>query len=149
MWKHTDGQESRELTGCGGGFSEHQSDTPQHFFNTYPTTPTLQCLWGRHPLLLEVDSSTNTLQGCVLCHRFFFTLWNCLYFSEATHQESWTREFNNWKSVVNEHDQMMQNWKKAWVGGSLGHLFSFTLKPMRQQEPETIGLCFSGFMSYL
>ncbi|XP_036596840.1 semaphorin-4D isoform X6 [Trichosurus vulpecula] len=33
---------------------------------------------------------------------------------EATHQESWTRELNNWKSVVNEHDQMMQNWKKAW-----------------------------------
>uniref|UniRef100_A0A4X2L258 Semaphorin 4D n=1 Tax=Vombatus ursinus TaxID=29139 RepID=A0A4X2L258_VOMUR len=47
---------------------------------------------------------------------------------EATHQESWTRELNNWKSVINEHDQMMQNWKKAWVGGSLGHLCSFALK---------------------
>ncbi|XP_027730419.1 semaphorin-4D isoform X7 [Vombatus ursinus] len=34
---------------------------------------------------------------------------------EATHQESWTRELNNWKSVINEHDQMMQNWKKAWL----------------------------------
>ncbi|KAM9098983.1 semaphorin-4D isoform X4 [Sarcophilus harrisii] len=33
---------------------------------------------------------------------------------EVTQQESWTRELSNWKTMVNEHDQMMQNWKKAW-----------------------------------
>ncbi|XP_056660499.1 semaphorin-4D isoform X3 [Monodelphis domestica] len=33
---------------------------------------------------------------------------------EATRQESWTRELSNWKSAVHEHDQMMQNWRKAW-----------------------------------
>ncbi|XP_074137576.1 semaphorin-4D isoform X8 [Sminthopsis crassicaudata] len=41
-------------------------------------------------------------------------VWITVDRQEATHQESWTRELNNWKTVVNEHDQMMQNWKKAW-----------------------------------
>ncbi|XP_074137575.1 semaphorin-4D isoform X7 [Sminthopsis crassicaudata] len=69
-------------------------------------------------------------------------VWITVDRQEATHQESWTRELNNWKTVVNEHDQMMQNWKKAWVGGSLDHLYSITLKPIGQQEPNTV-LCFS------
>ncbi|XP_067320564.1 uncharacterized protein [Anolis sagrei] len=29
-------------------------------------------------------------------------------------QDSWSREFASWRSVVTEHDKMMESWKKTW-----------------------------------
>ncbi|XP_064146998.1 uncharacterized protein LOC135232381 [Loxodonta africana] len=34
---------------------------------------------------------------------------------EATHQEKWTRELAAWRTMVGEHDRMLQSWRKAWV----------------------------------
>ncbi|KFQ22785.1 hypothetical protein N331_00687, partial [Merops nubicus] len=33
---------------------------------------------------------------------------------DSAGQDGWTKEFNTWRSVINEHDKMMQNWKKTW-----------------------------------
>ncbi|KAM9207701.1 semaphorin-4D isoform 2-T2 [Dugong dugon] len=33
---------------------------------------------------------------------------------EATHQERWTKELAAWRSMVGEHDRMLQSWRKAW-----------------------------------
>lgn len=38
---------------------------------------------------------------------------HCL--SEAAQQEKWSRELAAWKTVVGEHDRLMQGWRKAWV----------------------------------
>ncbi|XP_071587528.1 semaphorin-4D isoform X3 [Heliangelus exortis] len=29
-------------------------------------------------------------------------------------QDGWTKEFDTWRSAINEHDKMMQNWRKTW-----------------------------------
>uniref|UniRef100_A0A8C5X8L3 Ig-like domain-containing protein n=1 Tax=Malurus cyaneus samueli TaxID=2593467 RepID=A0A8C5X8L3_9PASS len=29
-------------------------------------------------------------------------------------QDTWTKEFDNWRSAISEHDKMMQNWRKKW-----------------------------------
>lgn len=33
---------------------------------------------------------------------------------EAAQQEKWSRELAAWKTVVGEHDRLMQGWRKAW-----------------------------------
>ncbi|XP_054842213.1 semaphorin-4D isoform X2 [Eublepharis macularius] len=33
---------------------------------------------------------------------------------EGSSQDSWSREFASWKSVISEHDKMMDSWKKTW-----------------------------------
>ncbi|XP_042311702.1 semaphorin-4D isoform X4 [Sceloporus undulatus] len=32
----------------------------------------------------------------------------------SNYQESWSRELASWRSVVTEHDKMMESWKKTW-----------------------------------
>ncbi|XP_065596731.1 semaphorin-4D isoform X2 [Cyrtonyx montezumae] len=29
-------------------------------------------------------------------------------------KDGWTKEFDTWRTAINEHDKMMQNWKKNW-----------------------------------
>ncbi|XP_051497829.1 semaphorin-4D isoform X5 [Apus apus] len=29
-------------------------------------------------------------------------------------QDGWTKEYDNWRSAISEHDKMMQNWRKTW-----------------------------------
>ncbi|XP_034955433.2 semaphorin-4D isoform X2 [Zootoca vivipara] len=35
----------------------------------------------------------------------------------SSYQDTWSKEFANWRSVVSKHDRMMESWKKTWVGG--------------------------------
>uniref|UniRef100_A0ACB8ER15 Uncharacterized protein n=1 Tax=Sphaerodactylus townsendi TaxID=933632 RepID=A0ACB8ER15_9SAUR len=35
-------------------------------------------------------------------------------------QDGWPGEFASWKSVISEHDKMMESWKKTWVSNT-GH----------------------------
>ncbi|KAM6216127.1 semaphorin-4D [Rhynchocyon petersi] len=34
---------------------------------------------------------------------------------EPTHQEQWTSELAAWRTMLGEHDRMMQSWRKVWV----------------------------------
>ncbi|XP_053858587.1 semaphorin-4D isoform X2 [Vidua macroura] len=33
---------------------------------------------------------------------------------DSSSQDAWTKEFDAWKSAINEHDKMMQKWRKTW-----------------------------------
>ncbi|XP_053824766.1 semaphorin-4D isoform X4 [Vidua chalybeata] len=33
---------------------------------------------------------------------------------DSSSQDAWTKEFDTWKSAINEHDKMMQKWRKTW-----------------------------------
>nr|XP_028605393.1 semaphorin-4D isoform X3 [Podarcis muralis] len=32
----------------------------------------------------------------------------------SSYQDTWSKEFANWRSVVSEHDRRMESWKKTW-----------------------------------
>ncbi|KAJ7335621.1 hypothetical protein JRQ81_013562 [Phrynocephalus forsythii] len=32
----------------------------------------------------------------------------------SNNQDSWSRGFASWKSIISEHDKLMTNWKKTW-----------------------------------
>nr|KAF6434424.1 semaphorin 4D [Molossus molossus] len=41
-------------------------------------------------------------------------VWVTVTRPEATPQEKWTRELAAWRAVAEEHDRMMQTWRKVW-----------------------------------
>ncbi|XP_072214911.1 semaphorin-4D isoform X2 [Excalfactoria chinensis] len=33
---------------------------------------------------------------------------------DSAGKDGWTKEFDTWRTVISEHDKMMQNWRKTW-----------------------------------
>ncbi|CAI5787015.1 semaphorin-4D isoform X2 [Podarcis lilfordi] len=33
---------------------------------------------------------------------------------DSSYQDTWSKEFANWRSIISEHDRRMESWKKTW-----------------------------------
>lgn len=53
---------------------------------------------------------------------------HCLLFLGSNSQETWSREFASWRSVIGQHEKLLENWKNTLVGFTFGAGgFSFCL----------------------
>ncbi|EOB03741.1 Putative uncharacterized protein C9orf164, partial [Anas platyrhynchos] len=74
---------------------------------------------GRLHVLSWVNDavSQNTKYECSFISKVGNTASEVLITAEdkdSACQDGWTKEFVTWRTAINEHDKMMQNWRKTW-----------------------------------